>query len=447
ATISDRSKVVISSNSVTGSVEDIDLDVYEEASQIIRGSAEASFGRKRIGCVQLPSNLKSAIHETISEVDKPLLRADALRIYDSFRSTSKLPAIQEPSHKFDKQKRQITADEGHTITYGGRETVAYVAGAMPATYAAIYNVLKELKERICGFEPKSMLDFGTGPGTAIWAAREHFKLDSCTGVDISEDMLRMAENLIERSGSTSFTGQTSFQRYFSYNPKQPKTDLVVSAFTLGDTPSEALRRSALESLWNQTGDVLVLIERGTPVGFQIIAQAREWILENNSNSQEPVVHVVAPCPHDKPCPLFRGEPLQPDRDWCHFSQRVERPKFLMKTKHSKVNIEDAKYSYVVLRRGPRPSVTNAEQEDLETEAYSWPRLITPPLKKNKHVIMDVCSPEGEIQRMIIPKSQGKIPYRDARKSAWGDLFPHTSKNPPVVRIKQKTLEDQSVDEK
>lgn len=149
-------------------MEDVDIDIYEEAGQSIRGSAEASFGRKRIGCVQLPSNLKSAIHDTISEVDKPLLRSDALRIYDSFRSTSKLPIIQEPSRKFDKQKRQITADEGHTMTYGGRETVAYVAGAMPATYAAIYNVLKELKERICGFEPKSMLDFGTGPGTAIW---------------------------------------------------------------------------------------------------------------------------------------------------------------------------------------------------------------------------------------------------------------------------------------
>ncbi|KAM3586768.1 37S ribosomal protein S22 [Umbelopsis sp. WA50703] len=333
------------------------------------------------------------------------------------------------------------------MTYGGRETVAYVAGAMPATYAAIYNVLKELKERISGFEPKNMLDFGTGPGTGIWAAREHFQLETCTGVDISEDMLRMAENLIEKSGAAPLAGKTNFQRYFSYNPKQPKTDLVMSAFTLGDTPSEALRRSALESLWNQTGDVLVLIERGTPVGFQIIAQAREWILENNSDVQEPVVHVVAPCPHDKPCPLFRGEPLQPDRDWCHFSQRVERPKFLMKTKHSKVNVEDAKYSYVVLRRGPRPNVTTAEQEDLETEAYSWPRLITPPLKKSKHVVMDVCSPEGEIQRMIIPKSQGKIPYRDARKSAWGDLFPHSSKNPPVVRIKQKVQEDQSVAEK
>lgn len=36
-------------------------------------------------------------------------------------------------------------------------------------------------------------------------------------------------------------------------------------------------------------------------------------------------------------------------------------------------------------------------------------------------------------RMTIPKSQGKQPYYDARKSQWGDLFPHDSKIPGVER--------------
>jgi ubiquinone/menaquinone biosynthesis C-methylase UbiE len=40
-----------------------------------------------------------------------------------------------------------------------------------------------------------MLDFGTGPGTAIWAVREHFNVDKCTAIDLSEDMLRVAEYL------------------------------------------------------------------------------------------------------------------------------------------------------------------------------------------------------------------------------------------------------------
>lgn len=36
-------------------------------------------------------------------------------------------------------------------------------------------------------------------------------------------------------------------------------------------------------------------------------------------------------------------------------------------------------------------------------------------------------------RMTIPKSQGKQPYYDARKSSWGDIFPHEPKNPPQLR--------------
>ena len=36
-------------------------------------------------------------------------------------------------------------------------------------------------------------------------------------------------------------------------------------------------------------------------------------------------------------------------------------------------------------------------------------------------------------RLTIPKSQGKQAYYDARKSDWGDIFPHAPKNPPQER--------------
>lgn len=114
----------------------------------------------------------------------------------------------------------------------------------------------------------------------------------------------------------------------------------------------------------------------------------------------------------------------------------------MKTKHSKFNTEDAKYSYVVLRRKSRPTAAGPTLED---KAYAWPRLIQPALKKNGHVVMDVCSKEGEIQRMVIPKSQGKIPYRDARKAMWGDLFPHPSKNKVVTRVSQGVLDKEALE--
>lgn len=36
-------------------------------------------------------------------------------------------------------------------------------------------------------------------------------------------------------------------------------------------------------------------------------------------------------------------------------------------------------------------------------------------------------------RMTIPRSQGKQPFYDARKSSWGDIFPHEPKNRPQER--------------
>ena len=41
---------------------------------------------------------------------------------------------------------------------------------------------------------------------------------------------------------------------------------------------------------------------------------------------------------------------------------------------------------------------------------------------------------AKILRMTIPKSQGKQPYYDARKSEWGDMFPHPPKNRPQERF-------------
>ncbi|KAI8353357.1 mitochondrial small ribosomal subunit Rsm22-domain-containing protein [Blakeslea trispora] len=410
-------------------------EVDHSDTPVVRGSEEADFGRKRIGCVELPKPLIKSITDLIEGHDKRLIRTDALRLYDALRSTAKIP--KEPESDFDgsrtakkQRKQQKNEIEPHKLSYGPRESVAYAAGVLPSTFGAVTNVLRELDSRLVDFKPQSMLDFGTGPGTAIWAAQEIFSFKACTGVDLSEDMLRVAEK-IEGDIRQEGDGSIEFKRYLAIDPNGPKTDLVVSAFTLGDISSTALLKSTVEQLWAQTKDVLVLIDRGTPIGFSNIARARQWILDSESEA-----HVVAPCSHEKPCPMLSSPQAKPDHFWCHFSQRVQRPPFLMKTKHSKANTEDSKYAYVILRRGVRPS----QSDTIQDQAYAWPRLIQPALKKNGHVVMDVCSREGEIQRMTIPRSQGKIPYRDARKAMWGDLFPHPSKNKVVTRLSQSVTE-------
>ena len=33
---------------------------------------------------------------------------------------------------------------------------------------------------------------------------------------------------------------------------------------------------------------------------------------------------------------------------------------------------------------------------LRQEAYSWPRLVFPPIKRSGHIILDVCHPQGKL---------------------------------------------------
>lgn len=56
--------------------------------------------------------------------------------------------------------------------YDSTRVAAYASSRMPACYAVLYRVFDELHLHLPHFSPSTMLDFGSGPGTAIWAARE-----------------------------------------------------------------------------------------------------------------------------------------------------------------------------------------------------------------------------------------------------------------------------------
>lgn len=152
--------------------------------------------------------------------------------------------------------------------------------------------------------------------------------------------------------------------------------------------------------------MLVLIEPGTPAGFSNILEARSGILGYEgrraeklqkrmaaatsgaavASADDPLVvlsdsassgstgsssgssrsygavaakargkwfgaHVVAPCPHDAPCPLA----VPGSRSWCHFGTRFQRPGFMQQAKApagarmNPADHQDERYSYVVLR--------------------------------------------------------------------------------------------------
>lgn len=59
-----------------------------------------------------------------------------------------------------------------TPAYDASQALAYALVRLPGCYAAAQRVFRELERRLPDFQPRSLLDFGAGPGTASWAAQE-----------------------------------------------------------------------------------------------------------------------------------------------------------------------------------------------------------------------------------------------------------------------------------
>lgn len=114
--------------------------------------------------------------------------------------------------------------------------------------------------------------------------------------------------------------------------------------------------------------------------------------------------------------------------WCHFSQRVQLNSFQNELFNLPKGFEDQKFTYLVVRRGDRPKSQPGNHVNHEVDSFSWPRIARPPLKRNGHVIHDVCNSDGKLERFVAAKSHGKEEYHDARKSMWGDLWPHAIKS-------------------
>lgn len=83
-----------------------------------------------------------------------------------------------------------------------------------------------------------------------------------------------------------------------------------------------------------------------------------------------------------------------------------------------------------------------------TACASWSRIIRRPLKRGRHVVLDLCvaakdQRSGQVERHIVAHSDrrkvwlGPAAYRLARHAQWGDLWPSIYHRNPRVR----TLEE------
>ena len=264
-------------------------------------------------------------------------------------------------------------------------------------------------------------------------------------------------------------------------------DMVVSSYALGEIPVGVARvgRSGrvernqrqldvtIRQLWDKVapGGILVVVEPGTPRGSALVRRARALVLEVARRDMEQnarrmnlppdlsavEAYAVAPCQHDGACPIKEEHREDGFATWCHFPQRALRSKYAREVNQSARPYQDEKFSYVVLRKQPRAEArrraalaarrardarTENDSDDAEEfhhesvvreSVEEWSRVIRSPKKRKGHVVVELCTARGEIERAVIAKSHGldegigREGYKFARKLRWGDLWPFTNK--------------------
>ncbi len=280
--------------------------------------------------------------------------------------------------------RQAYAD-GHNSN--SVDLSAYLATRMPATFAAISFVLREVALVLPEFAPSSMLDVGAGPGTASFAARGVWpSLKNFTLVEQDARFASLAETLAKQ-----FLPNHLIRRQ-NLLSVAPQAALVIAAYVLAELPKEQVAKAALH-LWQQTDHTLILVEPGTTPGFARILACRKALLAAGA-------HVIGPCTHAAACPMA-------GQDWCHFKTRLQRSRSHMHAKAAIVPFEDEAFSWIAVSRHKVP--------------LAKARIIGPPSTNKVAVAMRVCDEHGLHDESFA--SRHKATYNAAKKLKWGESLP------------------------
>ena len=472
--------------------------------------------------IQLPRDtFVDPISAILSEAANKHLTEVAQKVFGG-RALPNSTATPLPKTVGETLKQSPIALEASQSSMGEMEANSYLAAIMPGAYASLFATLVEVRKRLGSSWLQGLLEKEAGPrvldagagGAGVLAWRELLRNEwklMHPGTNLGDQRIPFGKSTVvtgssslRQRASTLLDNTTFLPRLPDYNPsldhpslekgkgpQRKQYDVILAPYTLWTLQEDHMRKTQIQNLWsllNPDGGVLIVLEKGVPRGFELVAGAREVLLKFHIASQsntdfengieEPLEGryrdkeagmIIAPCTNHGKCPmyLFSGKTVG-RRDYCHFIQRYIRPPFLQRILgQNHRNHEDIRYSFVAVQRGVDLRRTHnikqgQEAEDAAFAGYgqektclsaaneesggksespsvidplSFPRIILAPLKNRGHIIFDACTPAGKLERWTVPRSFSKQAYTDARKARWGDLWALGAKTRIPRRLK------------
>ncbi|MBJ6638453.1 rRNA methyltransferase [Streptomyces sp. DHE7-1] len=331
-------------------------------------------------------------------MNAPVSPADALRA-----SVTALLDGLPPRQAAGAVERLIASYRGDTPTHAPilrdrADVAAYAAYRMPATFEAVRSALAAFADTVPGWAPGSHVDVGGGTGAATWAVTATWDgTRPVTVLDWAEPALALGREIAAANPALR-DARWEHARIGTALTLGP-TDLVTVSYVLNELAETD--RAALVDAAAADAQAVVIVEAGTPAGYERVIEARDRLVRAG-------FRVAAPCPHSAACPIVPGT------DWCHFSARVSRSSLHRQVKGGSLPYEDEKFSYVAATRLPAEPAAN--------------RVVRRPQIRKGQVLLDLCEAEERLGRTTVTKRHGAL-YRAARDADWGDPWP--PQDPPA----------------
>ncbi|MEU9338951.1 small ribosomal subunit Rsm22 family protein [Streptomyces sp. NPDC048290] len=280
------------------------------------------------------------------------------------------------------------------------DVAAYAAYRMPATFAAVSSALGEFADAVPGWVPGSHLDIGGGTGAATWAVSATWAgTRPVTVLDWAEPALALGREL---AAARPELRDVSWRRArIGAGLVVDDADLVTVSYVLGELTEDG--RAAVVDAAASAGQAVVVVEPGTPDGYERVLAARARLIAAG-------FRIAAPCPHSAGCPIVPGT------DWCHFAARVSRSALHRQIKGGSLAYEDEKFSYVAATRFPNEPAAA--------------RVVRRPQLRKGQVLLDLCEAQERLARVTVTKRHGDL-YKAARDADWGDPWPPHDQGAPA----------------
>lgn len=143
------------------------------------------------------------------------------------------------------------------LLYGPKEALAHTLHALLPSYGLAVRVFEDVAAGLPpSWAPRSILDFGAGPGSATLAARDVWPdslTDACVLVDPSRAMAQIAEHMLAAAEAPGVAVRRSLEEVKRLH-RGRTFDVVVAHFALSELPTDKERDAVVSELWELVRD-------------------------------------------------------------------------------------------------------------------------------------------------------------------------------------------------